>query len=241
MTYGQAGAVCPQCGSAAAVHSVDELAAMARARLGQFGLGYQGPPQGYQQPPGYQAPPPGYQPPPGSGPPPPSSGFPSPSPSSGFPSAPLSSDFPAPPPPPPPPPDYSDSAPPPGYTGQRRTSRWSSGSSTSSSQSSSRDDSIEDAVAGLAMDAATKFIGRAIGRRVKRAYEERVVPAMAARQEAMLREQIAIAERHPDLRACLTDQVIFLAGGSRVLPMSSLGRGLTLEQADAMVAQLRNG
>ena len=50
MTYGQAGAVCPQCGSAAAVHSVDELAAMARARLGQFGLGYQGPPPGYQPP-----------------------------------------------------------------------------------------------------------------------------------------------------------------------------------------------
>ena len=46
VTYGQAGAVCPQCGSAAAVHSVDELAAMARARLGQFGLGYQGPPPG---------------------------------------------------------------------------------------------------------------------------------------------------------------------------------------------------
>ena len=110
-----------------------------------------------------------------------------------------------------------------------------------SSSSSSSDDSIEDAVAGLVMDAATKFIGRAIGRRVKRAYEERVVPAMAAKQEAMLREQIAIAERYPDLRACLTDKVIFLAGGSRVVPMSSLSRGLTLEQADAVVAQLRNG
>ena len=60
------------------------------------------------------------------------------------------------------------------------------------------------------------------------------MPAMAAKQEAMLREQIAIAERHPDQRACLTDQVIFLAGGSRVLTMSSLSRGLTLEQADAM-------
>ena len=84
-------------------------------------------------------------------------------------------------------------------------------------------------MAGLVMDAATKFVGRAIGRRVKRAYEERVVPAVAAKQEAMLREQIAIAERHPDLRACLTDQVIFLAGSSRVLPMSSLSRGLTLE------------
>ncbi len=98
------------------------------------------------------------------------------------------------------------------------------------------------------MTAATKFIGRAIGRRVKRAYDERVAPAMGARQqamagqqEAMLREQIAIAERHPDLRACLTDQVIFLAGGNRVLPMAGITRGITLEQADALVAQLRNG
>ena len=57
------------------------------------------------------------------------------------------------------------------------------------------------------MDAATKFIGGAIGRRVKRAYEERVVPAVSAKQDAMLREQIAIAERYPDLRACLTDNV----------------------------------
>jgi len=96
-------------------------------------------------------------------------------------------------------------------------------------------------VAGMVMEAATKFIGRAIGRRAQRAYNERVVPAMAARQEAMLREQIAIAERHPDLRACLTDQVIFLAGGSRVLPMPSLAGGFTLEQADAVVARLRNG
>jgi hypothetical protein len=237
VTYGQAGTVCPQCGSAAAVHSVDELAAMARARLGQFGLGYQGPPPpGYQQPPGYQGPPPGYQPPPGSPPPPPASGFPSSS--SGFPSAPLSSDL---PPPPPPPPDYSDSAPPPGYSGQKRPGRWSRGSSSSSSSggSSSGDDSIEDAVAGLVMDAATKFIGGAIGRRVKRAYEERVVPAVAAKQEAAMREQIAIAERYPDLRACLTDNVVFLAGGNRVVPMSSLRRGFTLEQADAVVAQLR--
>ncbi|HEX3193449.1 MAG TPA: hypothetical protein VHS30_27100 [Streptosporangiaceae bacterium] len=202
MTYGQAGAVCPQCGSAAAVHSVDELAAMARARLGQFGLGYQGPPQGYQPPRGYR-----------------------------------------PPPPPPPPPDYDNPTPPPGYTGQQRPNQWSSTSSgssqSSSSSSSSGNDSIEDAVAGLVMDAATKFIGGAIGRRVKRSYEERVVPAVAAKQDAMLREQIAIAERYPDLRACLTDNVVFLAGGHRVVPMSSL-RGFTLEQADAVVAQLRN-
>jgi len=91
------------------------------------------------------------------------------------------------------------------------------------------------------MGAAAKFAGQAIGRRVKRAYDERVVPAMAARQEAMLREQIAIAERHPDLRACLTDQVIFLAGGRRVLPMSGVTGGITVDQADALVARLREG
>ena len=67
-----------------------------------------------------------------------------------------------------------------------------------------------------------------------------MVPAVAAKQEAAMREQIAIAERYPDLRACLTDNVVFLVGGNRVVPMSSL-RGFTLEQADAVVAQLRNG
>jgi hypothetical protein len=76
---------------------------------------------------------------------------------------------------------------------------------------------------------------------VKRAYDERIVPAMAAKQEARLREQIAIAERHPDLRACLNDQVVFLQGGSRVLPMAGLIGNLTVEQSDALVAQLRNG
>jgi len=30
-------------------------------------------------------------------------------------------------------------------------------------------------------------------------------------------------------------------GGSRVLPMPNLGKTLTVEQADALVAQLRNG
>jgi hypothetical protein len=97
------------------------------------------------------------------------------------------------------------------------------------------------------MDAATKFAGRAISRRLKRALDERVGPAMAARQEAMarqegmLREQIAIAERHPDLRACLSDRLVFLAGGGRTVPMPSDLTGLTMAQADAIVAQLRNG
>jgi hypothetical protein len=97
------------------------------------------------------------------------------------------------------------------------------------------------------MDAATKFVGRAISRRLKRALDERVAPAMAARQESMarmqgiLQEQIAIAERYPDLRACLSDQLVFLAGGRRTLPMPRDLSGLTMAQADAIVAQLRNG
>ena len=89
------------------------------------------------------------------------------------------------------------------------------------------------------LTAATRFIGRAIGRRVKRTYE-RVQPTLAAKQEAMLREQIAIAERHPDLCACLNDQVIFLTGGNRTQPMPNL-MAITVDQADAIVAQLRNG
>jgi hypothetical protein len=186
--------VCPQCGSAAAVHSVEELAAMARTQLGE-------------SPPGYPAAP------------------------SGFPEAPLG--YPA----GPPPESWQGPGPPPGYTGQQRPGPRSSSGGTGDGSSSS----FEDDLAGIALTAATRFIGRAIGRRVKRAYDERVVPAMAANQAAMLREQIAIAERHPDLRACLTDQVVFLAGGSRVLPMAGLIGRLTLEQSDALVAQLRDG
>ena len=198
--------MCPQCGSAAAVHSVEELAAMARTRLGGY-------PPGFASPPGYPAAP---------------SGFPAAP--SGFPEAPLG--YPA----GPPPESWQGPGPPPGYTGQQRP-----GPRSSSGGSGDASSSFEDDLAGIALTAATRFIGRAIGRRVKRAYNERVVPAMAAKQEAMLREQIAIAERHPDLRACLTDQVVFLDGGSRVLPMAGLIGRLTLEQSDALVAQLRDG
>jgi hypothetical protein len=199
--------VCPQCGSAAAVHSVEELAAMARTQLGESPPGYPPSPPGYASPPGYPAA------------------------ASGFPEAPLG--YPA----GPPPESWQGPGPPPGYTGQQRPGPRSSSGGTGDGSSSS----FEDDLAGIALTAATRFIGRAIGRRVKRAYEERVVPAMAAKQEAMLREQIAIAERHPDLRACLTDQVVFLAGGSRVLPMAGLIGRLTVEQSDALVAQLRDG
>ena len=96
---------------------------------------------------------------------------------------------------------------------------------------------------GAAAGAAAKFLSRQVGRRMQDRLTQQVPPAMAAKQQnmqAMLQTQIAIAERHPDLCACLNDQVIFLNGGSRTLPMPNL-MTVTVEQADAMVARLRDG
>jgi len=81
-------------------------------------------------------------------------------------------------------------------------------------------------------------IGRKLSRRMQRA-ADRVQPALAARQE-VLRTQIAIADKYPDLRACLSDAVIFLAGGTRLLPLPDLS-ALTMQQADDLVATLRSG
>ena len=101
-------------------------------------------------------------------------------------------------------------------------------------------DSIDQAIADVALGAAARFIGRAVSKRAQRTVSERVMPALADRQQAALREQIAIAQQHPDIRACMTDHVVFLAGGSRVLPIPNLGT-LTTQQADVIVAQLRQG
>ncbi len=235
MTYGQAGVTCPQCGSAAAVHSVAEWAAMAQGPMGG-----PGPQPGYGPQPGF--PDPSYQQP-GFPQPPQQAGFPDPSQDQqpGFPDP--SQDQPPAPPAAPPPrqqPGYPAGPPPaqpPGYPAEPWQSQPPPRTSWSGETGyNSAGDDIADAVLG----AATKFIGRAIGRRVRRTFEERVVPAMAARQEAVLRERMAIAQRHPDLCACLNDQVVFLAGGTRVLPLASALAVRTVEQSDALVAQLRS-
>ena len=128
---------------------------------------------------------------------------------------------------------------PPGLSGRRgRSYRPPSRSYDSDFSSGDVLGSLGDDVAGAAAGMAARFIGRAISRKMQDKVSQ-ALPAMMAKQEAMLREQIAIAERHPDLRACLTDQVIFLAGGSRTMPMKGVMTNLTVEQADAVVAQLR--
>jgi hypothetical protein len=183
VTEAQLGMVCPQCGSAAAVHSVQELGDWASMQLAQIQQGNPGQP--------------------------------------GFPGQPQQGGV-------------------PGYAAEPGQIDWQSGNNRGSYSGPGTDNSsIGDDIAGIALDAATRFIGRAIGRRVQRAYD-RAMPVLAARQETVLRNQIEIAQRHPDLRACMTDQVIFLAGGSRVLPMRNLTL-ITPEQADAMVATLRSG
>ena len=141
-----------------------------------------------------------------------------------------------------PPPPAPSAPPPPGQQPGYPAEPWQSQPPPRTSWSGEHTgyNSVGDDIADAVLGAATKFVGRAIGRRVRRTFEERVVPAMAARQEAVLRERTAIAQRHPDLCACLNDQVVFLAGGTRVLPLASALAVRTVEQSDALVAQLRS-
>jgi hypothetical protein len=84
-----------------------------------------------------------------------------------------------------------------------------------------------------------RFGGRGMNRRMQRA-AQRVQPVLPAQGQDLLRTQIAIADKYPELRACFADGVIFLAGGRRVLPMPDLS-ALTMQQADNLVATLRAG
>jgi hypothetical protein len=105
---------------------------------------------------------------------------------------------------------------------------------------------VADDIGGAVFGAALGFAGRAIGKRMKKAFEEKVMPAMEARaaqaqqQWAQTKaEQDAIVERYPELRGCMKDQVIFLDGGYKTVPVSELTMPVTLAQADDVVARLR--
>jgi hypothetical protein len=107
------------------------------------------------------------------------------------------------------------------------------------------DNVIED-VGGAVLGAALGFAGRAIGRRMKKAFEEKVVPAMEAKAaqaqqqwEQSKAEQDAIVARYPELRGCTKDQVVFLDGGVRTVPVSEIKMPVTVAQADSIVARLR--
>jgi hypothetical protein len=237
--------VCPRCGSAAAVHSIQELAAMARAQLGQQAPGFPAGPQSAGPQAGYAADPqPGPPPQAGFGatpqPGPPQAGFgatPQPRPpQAGFGATPQPGSPPQP------------GGPLPGYAQQPRPGRPRGRipglrdvtPDISFDGGGSLGDDIAGAAVAGAMMAGAKFIGRRVGRKLQQKFNDQVLPTMLARQQETLRRQIEIADRHPDLCACLDDQVAFLAGGSKAVPMPNL-QTVTVEQSDALVAQLSNG
>lgn len=105
---------------------------------------------------------------------------------------------------------------------------------------------IAGAAAGAAIAGALGFAGRALGRRMKKAFDERVVPAMQAKAaqaqqqwEQSKADQEAIAQRYPELRGCMRDNVVFLDGGTRTVPIKDIKMPITADQADAVVARLR--
>jgi hypothetical protein len=83
------------------------------------------------------------------------------------------------------------------------------------------------------------MVGRAIGKRVRRAFESHVLPAIQEQQARSRAEQEAIGARYPQLRFCLRDEVVFLEGGHRSIPASDLQWPVTLAQADMIVPRLQ--
>jgi hypothetical protein len=107
-------------------------------------------------------------------------------------------------------------------------------------------DNVIDDIGGAVLGAALGFAGRAIGRRMKKAFEDKVIPAMETKMaqaqqqfEQSRAEQDAIAARYPELRGCTKDQVVFVDGGTRTVPISEIKLPVTMAQADSIVAQLR--
>jgi hypothetical protein len=263
VNYGMQQAACPRCGSSAEVRTVAELfdmlngmqdQAMQQAQQGwqqgPYAGGQQGPYSGQGDPGSYG---PNPQGPPGSyGPDPqgaPGSYGPDPqgAPGSYGPNPQGAPGSYGPNPQGPPPPQapqggqgytyaggYSDS----GRAGQPNTYR-------SSSDSEFTGDIGQD-IANAVLGGAGRFLGRAIGKKVQQTLQDRVIPAMQAkaaqaqqRQQQARDDQGMIIQRYPDLRGCLRDQVVFLEGGTKTVPIAEISMPVTLANADALVSRLR--
>ncbi len=102
-------------------------------------------------------------------------------------------------------------------------------------------------IANTVLGAASRFLGRDIGKRrrptfgerIQQTFEDRVGPVLDARLGQSRQDQAAIVERYPELRGCLRDEVIFLDGGSRWVPISDIRMPVTLAAADELVSRLR--
>jgi hypothetical protein len=107
-------------------------------------------------------------------------------------------------------------------------------------------DNLGEDIGGAVLGAAFGIAGRAFGRKMKKAFEDKVVPAMQAKAaqvqaqfEQQKAEQDAIAARYPELRGCMKDQVVFLDGGTKTVPVSEIKMPVSMAQADGLVARLR--
>jgi hypothetical protein len=107
------------------------------------------------------------------------------------------------------------------------------------------DNPAED-IAGAALGAAMGFLGKGIAKKIQKAVEEKVVPAMQQRAAQSSQqwlpsqaEQDAIVARYPELRGCMRDQVAFLVGGTRTVPIREIQMPITMASADSLVAKLR--
>jgi hypothetical protein len=101
-------------------------------------------------------------------------------------------------------------------------------------------------IGGAVLGAAFGLAGRAFAKKMKKAFDDKVVPAMQAKAaqaqaqfEQQKAEQDAIAARYPELRGCTKDQVVFLDGGTRTVPVSDIKMPVSMAQADQVVARLR--
>jgi hypothetical protein len=107
-------------------------------------------------------------------------------------------------------------------------------------------DSVGDDIGAALAVTALGLAGRALAKRMKRVYEAKLGPAMEAKAaqwqqqwEHAKAEQDQIVARYPELRGCMKDEVVFLNGGYKTVPVKELKVPVTLAQADDVVARLR--
>ena len=107
-------------------------------------------------------------------------------------------------------------------------------------------DNVADDIGAALLVTALGFAGRALARRMRRAYDAKLAPAMEAKAalwrqqwKQSAAEQDTIVARYPELRGCTKDKVVFLDGGSKTVPVKELKVPVTLAQADEVVARLR--
>jgi hypothetical protein len=107
-------------------------------------------------------------------------------------------------------------------------------------------DSAADDIGAAVLAGVFGFAGRALAKRMRRAYDAKLGPAMDAKAvrwqqqwEQAKAEQDQIVARYPDLHACMKDKVVFLDGGAKTVPVKELKVPVTMAQAEAVVARLR--